>query len=84
VQPVKSCISVLKCVTDLSLLRHGQHSLQSSAENKTEDLPLGLKYPNVLHLRISATTEPCYNEIGLGVTLPIASHILWYQLIPHC
>jgi len=29
------------------------------------------------------TETPGYNDIGLGNTSPIASHILWYQLIPH-
>jgi len=57
VQSAKSWSSVLKCVTKLSLLRHSQHSFESSAENKMENLPLGLKYSNVLHLRISATKK---------------------------
>jgi hypothetical protein len=30
------------------------------------------------------TVEPSYNNIGLCDTAYIASHILWYQLIPHC
>jgi hypothetical protein len=25
-----------------------------------------------------------YNEIGLYDTSPIASDVLWYQVIPHC
>jgi len=28
--------------------------------------------------------EPVYNDRGLCDTSPIASDILWYQLIPHC
>jgi len=28
--------------------------------------------------------EPSYNSIGLCDTTYIASHILWYRLIPHC
>jgi len=64
---------VLKCVMELSLLRHSQQSFQTSAENKMEDLPLGLKYSDVLHLRISATKtkKPCYNDIGLGLPCPL-------------
>jgi hypothetical protein len=30
------------------------------------------------------TVEPSYNDIGLYDTSPIASDILWYQLIRHC
>jgi hypothetical protein len=30
------------------------------------------------------TFESGYNDIGLCDTSPIASDILWYQLIPHC
>jgi len=29
------------------------------------------------------TVEPGYNDIALCGTSPIASHILWHQLIPH-
>ena len=32
---------------------------------------------------IEHTVEPGYN-VGLCVTSPILSDILWYQLIPHC
>jgi hypothetical protein len=28
--------------------------------------------------------DPAYNSIGLCDTSPIASYILWNQLIPHC
>ena len=75
VQPVQSWNGALKRVKALSLLRLGQHSIQSSAKYKTEDLPLGLKYSDVPHLRISNSRTP-YNDIGLCVTLPIASDIL--------
>jgi hypothetical protein len=30
------------------------------------------------------TVKPGYSDIGLYETLPIASNVLWYQLIPHC
>jgi hypothetical protein len=30
------------------------------------------------------TVEPGYNDIALYDTSPIASDILWYQLIHHC
>jgi hypothetical protein len=30
------------------------------------------------------TVELGYNDIGLYDTPSITSHILWYQLIPHC
>jgi hypothetical protein len=30
------------------------------------------------------TVEAGYNDIGLHDTSPIASDILWYQLIPPC
>jgi len=30
------------------------------------------------------TVKPGYNDIGLYDTPPIASDILWYQLIPNC
>jgi hypothetical protein len=29
------------------------------------------------------TVEPVYNDISLNDTSPIASDILWYQLISH-
>jgi hypothetical protein len=29
------------------------------------------------------TLKPGYNDIGLGDTSPIASDVLWYQIIPH-
>jgi hypothetical protein len=32
----------------------------------------------------ASRVEPGYNDIGLYDTSPIASDILWYQLIPHC
>jgi len=34
--------------------------------------------------QILSTVEPCYNDVGLCETSPMASDILWYQLIPHC
>jgi hypothetical protein len=37
-----------------------------------------------LHVHISCTVEPGYNDIVLCDTSSIASDILWYQLIPHC
>jgi hypothetical protein len=30
------------------------------------------------------TREPAYNDIGFHDTAPLATDILWYQLIPHC
>jgi hypothetical protein len=33
---------------------------------------------------MSHTVETGYNDIGLYDTSPIASDILWYQLIPLC
>jgi hypothetical protein len=30
------------------------------------------------------TVEIGYNDIGLGNTSPIASGMLWFQLMPHC
>ena len=39
------------------------------------------------HLQINKQiniVEPGYNDIGLCDTPPIASDILWYQLIPRC
>jgi hypothetical protein len=33
---------------------------------------------------VKNTVEPGYNDIGLYDTSPIASDIVWYQLIPHC
>jgi hypothetical protein len=54
---------------------------------KNEDL-IGLV--NWLHVSLNLskreliTVEPGYNDIGLYDTSPIASDILWYQLIPHC
>jgi hypothetical protein len=45
-------------------------------------------YPNTpctfRWLIIVNTVEPGYNDIGLYDTSPIASDILWYQLIPRC
>jgi hypothetical protein len=35
-------------------------------------------------LHVIVTVEPGYNDIGLFDTSSITSHILWYQLIPHC
>jgi hypothetical protein len=35
-------------------------------------------------LRSQQLVEPGYNDIGLCDTSPIATDILWYQLIPHC
>jgi hypothetical protein len=38
----------------------------------------------VFILLLWRSVEPRYNDIGLCDTSPIASHILWYQLNPHC
>ena len=37
-----------------------------------------------MFLVLHSTTEPGYNDIDLYDILPIASDILWFQLIPHC
>jgi hypothetical protein len=32
----------------------------------------------------TSTVKPGYNDIGLYGTSPVASDILWYELICHC
>jgi hypothetical protein len=39
---------------------------------------------NITFLDNASTVEPGYNDIGLCDISPIASDILWYQLIPYC
>jgi hypothetical protein len=39
---------------------------------------------NYKHTTVLYTAEPGYNDIGLYDTLPIASEILWHQLIRDC
>jgi hypothetical protein len=34
--------------------------------------------------KLKNTVEPCFNDIRLRDTPSLTSHILWYQLIPHC
>jgi hypothetical protein len=33
---------------------------------------------------VKSTVKPGYNNIGLCDTSSVTSHVLWYQLIPHC
>jgi hypothetical protein len=33
---------------------------------------------------LESAVEPAYNDIGFSDISYITSHVLWYQLIPHC
>jgi len=66
-------------------------NLSEETQKDYHDCELGCRYfgthlsvIRILTTYFLFTVEPGYNDVALYDTSPITSHILWYQLIPHC